>query len=213
VNGGQGQKRTADTRIFSPRHSAPRNTQDHQINLLGVNRASLGAAGFSWVTLGWKPKWKHAAETPANRPSPGRSRLTEGAEGGCVLVCGAAGHVSQRRCAAIAGLAGGPAGTFGREIKGTPRSSPPRDRRTCACASRCEALARVGPDPCARSRQPPKPGPRRCLRESQGVQAEGGYYGHKVIRPRRVRPVTLRRIYNKYRVSGSKAGGALWRYR
>jgi hypothetical protein len=38
---------------------------------LRVNGASLGAARFSWMTLGWKPKWKLRCYTSALRPLHG----------------------------------------------------------------------------------------------------------------------------------------------
>src|ERR1700751_4937304 len=57
-NGGQGQNRTADTRILSPPKSAPRSTQEHPKQPISA-KCSLGRC--SWVTVGdagWVPKWK-----------------------------------------------------------------------------------------------------------------------------------------------------------
>jgi hypothetical protein len=48
-NGGQGRNRTADTRIFSPRQSAPKSIQDH-LKQPVVRKWPLGR--FSWVLLG-----------------------------------------------------------------------------------------------------------------------------------------------------------------
>src|ERR1700747_1536283 len=69
-NGGQGQNRTADTRIFSPQESAPSRTQQHP-KQPAARKWPLGR--FSWVLLD-DPGLGTKVETRVSRPSsPGNT--------------------------------------------------------------------------------------------------------------------------------------------